>query len=596
MDVSMFAEDMHADIEYPFEEGEEEGPTRPKKKKPKRGKGNQTSEGQRTGKGGYPKGYWKGQAGGQLDRGEPAFSSDAVGMWALIIGAAFIAWLIFRSGSSSSGRSGDRSGGGTATSAGDAEALRRRRLEALSSSSTTTASATSDATSASKATEAAPTSAATTSSMPTSTSTATTSTTSAAAVASSAATSSGTTSELRQRSSAAKDGTEAPSSTSSSAAKTSKAQSDGPFAVQVRGVLGGSQKVKDISGLTASSTTTELQDRVFEAFGPEASGCRLRLFHLGKELKIAQNQIGTLGMGAGATVNVMFIGETQDQGFSASAKTTSEAPTVAEAKPRQAAPKAEKLTVRFQGALPGAATTAHVLEDITTATSVADLEENVHKVFAAGDNLRTRLFFMGKELKDASAYLGTVGLKPGSTLTIQVMFADGTSKASIPFKANQVSATAMAAAAGVVGNSLQEDTAGAIMAAAEAAGCNTAAVTQGQNQSSNSNETEVTPADAWRAMAGVEEQLSREYNYAEDASVRQASAMLRQLLTTATHGNNPGLMQMAKGALPDIDKIWNFQPTREHLVGLLASSAASAASSGGAASSSSGSGGADSLD
>ena len=54
----------------------------------------------------------------------------------------------------------------------------------------------------------------------------------------------------------------------------------------------------------------------------------------------------------------------------------------------------------------------------------------------------------------------------------------------------------------------------------------------------------------------------------------EASAMLRQLLTTATHDSNPALMQFAQSAVPDLQKIWGFEATREHLRGLLAQAGA----------------------
>ncbi|CAE6942707.1 unnamed protein product [Symbiodinium natans] len=90
---------------------------------------------------------------------------------------------------------------------------------------------------------------------------------------------------------------------------------------------------------------------------------------------------------------------------------------------------------------------------------------------------------------------------------------------------------------------------------------------------------EASPGEAWRAMAALEEQLARETDFSEDISVRQASTMLRHMLTTAAHDSNPALMQMAQTMVPDLKKIWGFEPTRDHLKGLLAMKAGSSASS-----------------
>eukprot|EP00913_Durusdinium_trenchii_P012644 g11874.t1 len=95
---------------------------------------------------------------------------------------------------------------------------------------------------------------------------------------------------------------------------------------------------------------------------------------------------------------------------------------------------------------------------------------------------------------------------------------------------------------------MQEGTNEAVLAAAAAAGCNVSALL--------GNSPEPAPGEGTTP--------------AEEPSVRQASAMLRHLLTTATHDNNPGLMQFAQSAIPDFQKIWSFEPTREHLKGLIA--------------------------
>ncbi|OLQ05843.1 hypothetical protein AK812_SmicGene10932 [Symbiodinium microadriaticum] len=89
-----------------------------------------------------------------------------------------------------------------------------------------------------------------------------------------------------------------------------------------------------------------------------------------------------------------------------------------------------------------------------------------------------------------------------------------------------LSPEAFATAAGAA----QAETGNAVMAAAEAAGCNVSALMGGSSAESGGAE-EISPAEAWRAMAALEEQLARETDFSEDASVRQASTLLRQMLT-----------------------------------------------------------------
>jgi len=349
-----------------------------------------------------------------------------------------------------------------------------------------------------------------------------------------------------------------------------------------------------VDGLKADTTVEQMRLKMREAF-PEAdaSGFKMRLFFNGKEVKNLSAEIRSLGIGSGATVQVMFSSE---QGSAAAAVPAAAQKEVARAaepagssaggthpsssSSSKALPlSTEPISVRAQGTLGGVPTT-HLLEGLSTTSTVAELQERVSQAFSPGDDVRPRLFFMGKELKDGNAALGHAGLKPGTT-SVQVMFAAGQ-----PRSGSAANAAALAAAAGVVGTSQQADTGNAVMQAAEAAGLNTTLFQGGSSQAAGAGLEDASPEAAWRAMAALEEQLARENVMSEEASVRQASGILRQMLTTATHADNPALMQFAKGALPDLGKIWNFGPTREHLTGLLAMKAAQGVQAGSSSSSS----------
>uniref|UniRef100_A0A7S0ATH5 Uncharacterized protein n=1 Tax=Pyrodinium bahamense TaxID=73915 RepID=A0A7S0ATH5_9DINO len=102
----------------------------------------------------------------------------------------------------------------------------------------------------------------------------------------------------------------------------------------------------------------------------------------------------------------------------------------------------------------------------------------------------------------------------------------------------------------------------------------------------------VAPEEAWRAMAGLEEQLARCSDAGEKPEVRQAAGVLRQMLLTVVHGNNPALLQFTQAAVPDLSTIWAYEPTREHLRGLLAADAAGSGGEANAGSSSAAAGGA----
>ncbi|CAE8723279.1 unnamed protein product [Polarella glacialis] len=373
------------------------------------------------------------------------------------------------------------------------------------------------------------------------------------------------------------------------------------FAIRARGSLRGSQVNRSVEGLSASTLVGQLQLLVLEAFQPEAEGCRLRLFFNGKELKSDAQTIGQLGIVAGTSLQVMFITAVGAATAAAARQPELEDPipssgaTASQLSSQSTRPRpvATPLSVRVQGSLDvgtGPSVSKFELEDVSTADSVAELEARVRSAFGTGDDVRPRLFYMGKELKDEAAFLGEVGLKPNASITIQAMFVAGQPRgppsslamqgagaapgaaAAAPDPAS--SATALAAAAGVLGSQQQAETADAVMAAAAAAGCNTAALLPGASTGSTAGGAQETspasPKEAWGAMAALEVQLSRETDLSEDANVRQASGLLRQMLTTATHDSNPAILNFAKAALPDLWKIWSFDPTREHLKGFLA--------------------------
>ena len=332
------------------------------------------------------------------------------------------------------------------------------------------------------------------------------------------------------------------------------------LSLRARGTLKGTSHVRNVE-VKGDSSVQQLQSEVLKAF-PEAAGSKVRIFFNGKELKALTEKLDSLGLSNNICLQVMFSPVAQKV-----LEAKEEVKKEAEVPTELPAPEEEALSVRIQSTVKGQ-TNAYVIKELTTCSRVLDLEALSLGAFAPGDQLRPRLFFMGKELKD-DAYLGHVGLKPNSTATVQVMFAVGEprSAAKVPVSEEAPVAAASAAAGGspTPTTTVEEGTNEAVLAAAAAAGCNVSAL-----MGAETAQPEGTPADAWRAMAGLEEQLSRESDMSEEPSVRQASTMLRQLLTTATHENNSGLMQFAQSAVPDLHKIWSFEPTREHLKGLLA--------------------------
>merc|ERR1712224_1193473 len=74
---------------------------------------------------------------------------------------------------------------------------------------------------------------------------------------------------------------------------------------------------------------------------------------------------------------------------------------------------------------------------------------------------------------------------------------------------------------------------------------------------------------AWAALESLEEQLSRADNTEEDPSVRQASAVLKQMLRTLADLNNPGLLGAAQMMVPEFSRIWAHDVTRGQLIDIL---------------------------
>ncbi|CAK9031365.1 unnamed protein product [Durusdinium trenchii] len=347
---------------------------------------------------------------------------------------------------------------------------------------------------------------------------------------------------------------------------SSKAPKPSTIALRARGTLQGSSHLRNFE-IQAESTVNHLQSQILKAFQPEASGCKVRVFFNGKELKNPTETVDSLGLSNNTCLQVMFCGAPTAQ--KDVAQSEKEPP-----KKEVPVPEAQPVSVRIQSTVQGH-TSAYILKELSTCSRVLDLEALALGAFAPGEGLRPRLFFMGKELKDVDAFLGHVGLTPKAVATVQVMFSTGEPRAAAKTpslgEAPAPPATASAAAGGTPSPPMQEGTNEAVLAAAAAAGCNVSALLGNSPEPAPGEGT--TPAEAWRAMAGLEEQLSRESDMSEEPSVRQASAMLRHLLTTATHDNNPGLMQFAQSAIPDFQKIWSFEPTREHLKGLIATKA-----------------------
>lgn len=529
--------------------------------------------------------------------GQPAQEEMSAGaMWAVILAVGFAVWWFTRSrgGGGGGSRAGGAAGG---QAAGDAEAMRKRRLEAAlarggggasggqadsdeglrqrKTASAANADGEADASKPSESTEAAD----------------------------------------GQGTAASKSAEEKP------VPKKAPAPAAQPpsFSVQARGILRGVSSVHKISGLRGDMSVADLQDRVIAAFGPGAADAKLRLHANGQELSKPDRLLEAAKIVADTTVQIMFV--TKPGTVSAPPKESiaaapaapaappaavpAPAPAAAPAAPPAAAPvrptagapaaagssassagelspgasavrKAQQggtgsMSIRVQGSHNGFS--AHTISDLDGTTTVRELEDLIRAAFEATSDVGIRLFFMGKELKDPASALGAAGIKSG--VTLNVLFAAG--KLGPPAAAQQPAAASPAAA--VAGATPAAAAAPQVAVPAGGGGSGSGGGGGSLSDAAALAAAMTTPEEAWKAMAAVEDQLS----YAEDSSaqepVRQAAVMLKQMLLTCTHEDNPALLQFAQMANPDLVKIWALEETRERLLKLLASSAPSSTES-----------------
>lgn len=118
-----------------------------------------------------------------------------------------------------------------------------------------------------------------------------------------------------------------------------------------------------------------------------------------------------------------------------------------------------------------------------------------------------------------------------------------------------------------------------VFANAAAAGCDPTAWFTGAQAVAPA--AEVSEEEAWEAMAMLESHLARADDMSEDATSRQASGMLRQMLMTLVQTDNPAMLAMAQAMMPDLGKIWANESTRAYLRDLLSASAAGSLGSAG---------------
>eukprot|EP00927_Polykrikos_kofoidii_P069154 TRINITY_DN6453_c0_g1_i1.p1 TRINITY_DN6453_c0_g1~~TRINITY_DN6453_c0_g1_i1.p1 ORF type:complete len:522 (-),score=103.98 TRINITY_DN6453_c0_g1_i1:167-1732(-) len=382
------------------------------------------------------------------------------------------------------------------------------------------------------------------------------------------------------------------------------------FSVTVRGILRGISQIKTIDDLTDSSSVGSLHEKAAAAFELN-QGERLRLFFKDEEPK-PHKSLGAIGISAGCNLQVMFLtnnasatttSPTQAKHASASTPANDVAqadvsaasglapvggaggvtvaagaiPAAVSAFSDAGSARAEvdagaPFTVRVSGRLPGGDHQDHMIDGLTSASTVLDFEQRILKAFGACDEQRVRLIFMGKELKDRPSRLGAMNLREGAT--VQAMFLP-LATATTPAAPGE---SAVPPTLGCVGGVCPAPTLGCAGGVCPTQG------SDGAEQSgavvTSATAAPVSREEAWRAMADLEGQLARATDLSEEPPVRQAAIMLKGMLSTVTHGNNTGAMAFAQTMVPDFSKIWNFEPTREHLMHLLAApvDAAAAAS------------------
>lgn len=512
--------------------------------------------------------------------------------WAGIVGLLVALWWLFARGSSSGGSSSGRVGGkAAASSPADAEELRRKRLDAALSRSAASASAEPAAEegvrrrppqAAGTLGQAAPVA----TSKPEQTPVPSSDQPPAKVVARSAApTPVATTSSAAPKSAAAPPAAEkiAPVAAKAAAEATPSATEAVPeaatvakpnptpakeeesspapvpalvpvsipvlktsFQVGVQGTVKHSKLCKRtlarklVGDLTASSTVAELQELVVAACVP-GEDVTTRLFFKAKELKSPAALLGAIGISSGADVLAMFTATSLGPAAGPEAPVSDDEDLFSAPRPKevqaaavkQAAPAA--FSVRAQGTFRGNIET-HTVEGIVPGTTVIELEEHFAAAFDVGDDTNLRLFHMGRELKD-----GATGLKAGAT--IQVMFVP-IPAATKPRRRPTARAAPQATAAGT----------GAILATTAASALPVVAPTP------------ATPAEAWQAMAELEVQLGVG---ATDGTEDPLAVTVRAVLGMLTHDSNPAMVNTAQMMVPDLAKIWSFEPTRDHLVRLL---------------------------
>lgn len=357
------------------------------------------------------------------------------------------------------------------------------------------------------------------------------------------------------------------------------------FSVQVRGLVNGSSSIQHVDGLVPSSTVRDLTMQVQAAFSVETS-TRVELFVGGKELNRLDAVLSKVGVFAGVTLQARFlqtIGAAMANGTVVASSRSSAAPTkVATAQTQSlqvqdsssetaqmqpstsssASPVADTvsplassqpLSIRVHGSF-GDMNGASV-EGLMTTSVAHELENHIAHAFSLPQNVGMRLFYLGREIKDANASLGSFGLR--SSCAVTVHFCEGR-----PRLRNALS-TAISALPPALGAAFPGGLVGNF----------------GEAPGGNQEEEPVSQEDAWNAMATIEDQLANADDPLAEQSVRQAAQMLRQLLTVALGDGGSALLQMAQLANPDLRKVWSNEKCRQHLLGLLSPEAVKAGAS-----------------
>lgn len=380
----------------------------------------------------------------------------------------------------------------------------------------------------------------------------------------------------------AEQGTTPPISTKQTSQQKSPSSE---FLVKVRGTLHGTNSTRTISGLSASATVDKLQELAVTAFGVDPM-TKVRLFLHGKELRNLDAELDMLNIGAGSIVQAQFItnaGTSSGSSSIADAKKGGAAPSnmsqqahaaggagTAEPVPAGPAPASAleaTVSLRVQGTIGGVIST-QTLENLPGTSTIAELQQQVCAAFGIDIGSRARLFYLGRELRDPTALLGVVGFLSGGM--VQTMFTESKTQPQKPEVADD---EGMQSAADAAEPSLTCE--GNICTLSGASGSSSAVPVAAQGIPSASMgpaaaaPAPITPEQAWTAMANLEEHLSRATDPNEEPTVRQAAAVLRQMLMAMIQGDNPAILPFVQVACPDLSYIWGYEPTRERLKVLL---------------------------